>query len=129
MRVMILRRVFRKNLMSVTIPPAVLGRNWLCQFYWHLGFIVFFGWKTSMPINSSFGGREISWRRGWGECQFFPYGHGVFSDLCYCRFLLVLVLTSFRARAHNFQGNYFFCLCGDLPNTQPLQIAFPLLEK
>ena len=76
---------FRKSVMSVKFPPAILGRKWLRQFYGRLAFFSSFCWENPHahkipPFRG--GGSGLFLEGGW-KCQFEFYGRGEFSD-CFC---------------------------------------------
>ena len=75
------RQSIRKSVMSIKIPPAILGQKWLRQFYGRLAFSGSFCWKTPMPIKFLLLGGVLGFfRKGGWKCQFYFYGHGDFSE-------------------------------------------------
>ena len=74
--------VFRKSVMSIKFPPAILGRKWLRQFHGRLAFFGSFCCKTPMQINFLLlgGGVLGFFQTGGWKCQFYFYGRGDFSD-------------------------------------------------
>ena len=74
----------RKSVMSIKVPPVILGPEMAAPILWAPGIFCSFCWKTPTPIKflllGGGGGVLGCFQKGGGKCQFYFYGREHFSD-------------------------------------------------